>query len=127
MVYIKLKNDNTVIGDKYCCDGFTEEIDKKYEEDIKNKINEGYNIFIYKDNEWIEGKKYYNDEKKDDKDINIPYEEIFNKHWRKRTQAIKDFTDNIKKVKKILNYAKKNEQPDSVIEEIKEYIKELQE
>ena len=71
MVYIKLLNDNFVIGNKYCCDGFTEKIDEKYEEDIKNKINDGYEILIYKNNEWIKGKKYF---KKDKKELEVKNE-----------------------------------------------------
>lgn len=123
-MYIKLLDCSEVIGDKYCCDGFTEKIKEKYIDDVKEKVKEGYKVLIRNDGKWIKGKEYFSDENK--KEVtDILYDDIFSGHYTKRADKVKDHTDDIDKVEKMLKYAKDNDESDSVIEDIEEYIEEL--
>ena len=53
-------------------------------------------------------------------------EELFDVHYTKRINNIKEFTDDVEMVERILEFAKEDSQPDSVIKDINEYINELE-
>ena len=122
-MYIQLQNDNEVIGNVYCCAGFTEEIDERYIDDVKEKVKEGYDVLIRDNMEWVDGKEYFGIEVGIDE---AELEKIFDLHWKKRVSYIEENYNNVKVVREILNYAENNEEPEVVINGIKEYISKLE-
>jgi len=120
---IKVLETNLVLGNKYCCEDFTEKINDKYEEDVKGKVEEGHKILIRENEEWIDGEEYFFES---EEEIDIPFEELFDGHYKKRIENIKEFSDDVNVISEILDYAKENDQPDSVLSDIEEYIEKLE-
>lgn len=75
-MYIKLLEANRVIGDVYCCKGFTERLNDYYKDEVKKVVKEGVKILIRDNGEWIKGKKYFNLTKKDNEEDNDSIEKL---------------------------------------------------
>ncbi len=136
-MYFRLIEESKVVANKYRSKGYTEYAEKRYVYDLKEKIADGLKVEIRSDGKWIDGKEYFSKDAKDKLTVDvekeevetevktIPMEDIFSAHWRKRVDTVKEFTDDKNEVEQILEYAKEDEQPDSVIEGIQEYLESL--
>lgn len=122
-MYIKLLNKSTVIGNVYCCNNFTEYLDDSYEEEVKLKVKEGYEILVRSEGEWVKGKEYFKIEETDNDEID--FNNIFDGHWKKQVERVKQLND-LEVVKESLEYAKENDITDGVIVRIEKYIEELE-
>lgn len=97
-------------------------------------LDYNYPFEVRIDNEWINANEYFNEDeiKKttvtaevevvDDK---VDYDELLGVHWRKRVDTVKDYTSDANEVENILDFAKEDGQPDSVVNGIEEYLQEL--
>ena len=90
---------------------------------IEHLVESGRELLIKEDGKEIKGEDYFVEDKNDDE---VSYEELFDGHYTKRINNIEDYTEDLEVVEEILDYAKENDQPDSVIADIKEYIEELE-
>lgn len=96
------------------------ELSKEEVQRLERFVDEERDIKIKVDGKFIEGKEYFAEDKDD-------YDELFDAHYTKRIDNIKEYTNNIEEVENILEYAEDDGQPDSVLEDIEEYINELKE
>ena len=145
-MYVRMRKASTVLGNTYCSAGITENIDDKYEEQIKEKANSGVEINIYINGEWIDAKKYFDEQEENKKEIEkeqeveentedeieqeeneeVDYSYLFEGQWMSQVKNVKEFTDDIEKLEEILEYAKENDVTDAVIERVEDYIYELE-
>lgn len=129
-IYVRLEQKSRSIGNVFCFKGIVEEI--RNEDAIKEAVQNGVELSVYSDSKWINGNKYFIDNEveeienlENEAKEKINYADLFDVHWKKRVDAVKGYTSDLKEAEEILQYAKDTDESGSVIEGIEEYLVEL--
>lgn len=123
-----------LVGNKVISRKGPTKLSENYTHKLKEYINRGYEFSIRVNGEWVDAEDYLFgdnlDSVEETSEITVtddnPYEELFEGHWRTQVSNVKDYTDNVKELESILEYAKNNDVTDGVINRIEDYIEELQ-
>ena len=132
---IKVFNNkkSVYIGKKVINSEATLEDNDKVKNDIYHYLDEGYDVRIEKNGEYIMPDEYYDQEDEteevveevDEDNNSIPYDELFTGHWATQAKNVEEYTDDPETVEEILEYARENNISDGTINKIEDYLTEL--
>ena len=97
-------------------------------------MNYDYSFEVRVDNKWIDAANYFDNEENFKKTTvtaeievkeDVDFEELFDIHWRQRVDNVKKHVKEIERVEEVLKFAQEDEQPNSVLNGIEEYLDEL--
>lgn len=107
-------------------------------EHLKHYIDKGIDIRVKDGEDFVAGKEYFAEDKKEPKEEvktttvtaeiegTVDFEELFDNHWKTQVKKI-EALETIELVEDAIDYAKKNDISDTVIEKAEEYLSDLQE